>query len=67
MKVKKLESCYSPSYDITFIMEETYKDGEIISSEVKGFYYGEPDEEATEYFNGKLKAEYEMPILFKYK
>lgn len=59
MEEKKLESCYSPSYDITFILEETYKDGEIISSEVKGFYYGEPDEEATEYFNGKLKATYE--------
>ena len=59
MEEKKLESCYSPSYDITFIMEETYKDGEIISSEVKGFYYGEPDEESTEYFNGKLKAEYD--------
>ena len=59
MEEKKLESCYSPSYDITFIMEETYKDGEIISSEVKGFYYGEPDEEATKEFNGKLKATYE--------
>lgn len=59
MEEKKLESCYSPSYDITFIMEETYKDGEIISSEVKGFYYGEPDEESTKKFNGKLKAKYE--------
>lgn len=60
MKEKKLESCYCPSYDITFIMEETYKDGEIISSEVKGFYYGEPDEESTEYFNGKRKCKYDF-------
>ena len=59
MKEKKLESCYSPYYDITFIMEEIYKDGEVISSEVKGFYYGEPDEESTKYFNGKRKCKYD--------
>ena len=58
-KVKKLESCYSPNYDITFILEETYKDGIIISSKVKGFYYGEPNEEATKYFNGRTKCKYD--------
>lgn len=43
MKEKKLESCYCPSYNITFIMEEIYIN----------------DEEATKTFYGKLKCKYE--------
>jgi hypothetical protein len=39
MEEKKIETCYSPSADITFIMEETYKGGKFVSTEVKGFYY----------------------------
>lgn len=58
MEEKTIESCYSPTADITFIIEDIWKDGEAISTEVKGFYYGEPDEESTKYFYGKLKAEY---------
>ena len=45
---------FSAEADITFIMEE---DGNKIA--VVGFYYGEPDENATKMFYGKLIAEYE--------
>ena len=40
-------------------MEDTYKNGEIVSTEVKGFYYGEPDEKATKDFYGKRKAKFD--------
>lgn len=56
MEEKKIETCYSPSADITFIMEETYKGGKFVSMEVKGFYYGEPDEEMTKQCYGVLKT-----------
>lgn len=53
---------YSHEMDATFIMIDTYKDEEIISSECVGWYHGEPTEEDTEYFTGKLKATYEGGI-----
>ena len=50
---------YAPSTDITFILQETCaEDGDPISTEVVGFYYGEPDEKSTDHFIGKLKAEF---------
>lgn len=55
---KKIYTTYSPKADITFIMEETFINGENVSTEIKGFYYGEPDEKCTKEFYGKLKAEY---------
>lgn len=56
---KELWGAYSSTADITFVLEETYNEnGDLISTECKGFYYGEPSEEDNEYFNGKLKAEY---------
>ena len=58
MKKKEIYACYARNDDITFIMEETYKNGEVISTEVKGFYYGEPDEKANNDFYGKLKAKF---------
>lgn len=55
---KEIYAIYSNS-DITFIMEDTYNDsGDILSTECVGFYYGEPDEESTRYFVGKLKARF---------
>lgn len=57
---KEIYTCYSPGADITFIMEEiTNKDGELISQEVKGFYYGNPDEECTKLFYGSIKATFD--------
>lgn len=53
----EIYTTYAQDTDITFIMEDIYnKDNELISTEVKGFYYGEPTEENTEKFYGGLKA-----------
>lgn len=58
---------YSEESDMTFIMEETYLNDEmipdpLISTEVKGFYHGEAAKEDTEEYYGKLKAEYDNNI-----
>ena len=50
---------YQANYDRTFIIIDTYKDDEIISSECVGWYHGEPNKEDNEFFTGKLKASYE--------
>ena len=56
---KETYTVFSKESDITFIMEDTFdNDNELVSTEVKGFYYGVPDKEATFQFYGKLKAEY---------
>jgi hypothetical protein len=49
---------YSSEADITFIMEDTFNDDELVATECKGFYYGEPDTDSTEKYYGKLKAEF---------
>ena len=50
---------YSPEYDMTFIVRDTFdEDGVLKNTEVIGFYYGEPDETVTADFIGKLKAEF---------
>lgn len=53
---KQIEAVYSSDADITFIMEYTYKDGEVVGETVKGFYHGTPDPEMTEEYNGELSA-----------
>lgn len=56
---KELYSTYAKNDDMTFIMEDTYnEDGEIISTECVGFYFGEPNDESNTQFKGKLKAEF---------
>lgn len=45
---------YAKEDDMTFIMEDT--DSTIT---VKGFYFGEPDDEATKQYIGKLTAHIE--------
>lgn len=46
---------------MTFILKETVDaDGEPLSTEVVGFYYGSPNEADTQKFTGELKAEYTM-------
>lgn len=47
-------TAYSEEADITFIMEDRGN-----TTSVVGFYYGEPDEEATKRYRGKLVAEFE--------
>jgi hypothetical protein len=58
-RMKKLYEVYAESHDITTLFEDTYNDrGDIISTEVVGFYYGEPDAKATKEFYRNLKAEF---------
>ena len=57
---KELYAVYAREYDMTFIMEETTdKKGECVSTEVVGFYYGEPTEADTKFFKGKRKAKFD--------
>jgi hypothetical protein len=49
---------YSEESDMTFIMEDVWNDGDLISTECKGFYFGIPDEKLTKVYYGKLKAEF---------
>lgn len=64
MKIKiksitEIRAVYAANEDMTFILKETTNpEGDPISTEVVGFYYGEPDDESTKHFIGKLKAEY---------
>ena len=46
---------YSQEDDMTFIIEET-TEGTTTTIKVTGFYFGEPDDEATKTYNGKLTA-----------
>ena len=41
-------------------MEDVYKgnDEYLVSTEIKGFYYGNPDEENNRKYYGKLKANF---------
>lgn len=59
---KEVYGMYAPAYDITFVMEEYFTDeGEPVSLEVKGFYYGEPTEHDNKTFYGDLKADFSDP------
>lgn len=60
METTNIAAYYSREADITFIMRETSNEDGPVSSEVVGFYYGEPDEESTRRFIGKLKAEFDF-------
>ena len=53
-KTKMIYTVYSSEADITFIMEDADN-----KTAVVGFYYGDPNEEATKTYYGKLVAEYE--------
>lgn len=52
---KSVYTAYSAENDMTFILEDTEN-----TTTVKGFYWGEPDEESTKYYYGKLTAKYDM-------
>lgn len=55
---KNIENVYCKSTDITFIMEHTYVNNELKKIEVKGFYFGEPNEEDTKEFYNKISAKF---------
>ena len=52
--VREIYTVYSQNGDMTFIIED-----KCYTTSVVGFYYGEPDEESTKEFYGKLTAEFE--------
>ena len=54
----EIYTTYAQDTDITFIMEDVWNGQELVSTEVKGFYFGEPCEENTKEFYGGLKAEF---------
>lgn len=56
-KKKEIYTTYAPDSDMTFILEDVLdEDGELISTEVIGFYFGEELDSYTEAFIGELKA-----------
>ena len=60
MVIRDRRAVYARHEDMTFIVVDEIDDstGEVLSTEVTGFYFGEPDDEATETFDGKPKACY---------
>ena len=55
---KDVYAVYAPSADISFIMCDEYENGELISTEVIGWYYGEPNEDDDCTYAGITKAEF---------
>lgn len=57
---KVVYGCYSSEADATFIMSDIIekKTNRCISTEVTGFYYGEPEFEYTEKYQNTRKAEF---------
>lgn len=56
---EKIWTAYDAFNDMTFIMKSIVdRRNRTISDEVVGFYWGAPDDKATEDGIGKLKAEY---------
>lgn len=56
---KEIEDIYSEESDMTFIMENTYDETDIlISIECVGWYFGTPDLQADEEYKGSLKTTY---------
>lgn len=47
----ELYGCYCPGEDKTFVMRDTYYDGEPRYSECVGWYFGEPDDKSTEEYS----------------
>lgn len=56
----KVYGVYAGSDDLTFIMEDVNNGDATVSTEVKGFYHGEPDDNNIKQFYGKLKAQYDV-------
>jgi len=55
---EEIYTVYAEGNDMTFIMKNIYNGDELVSTEVVGWYWGEPGEDATKACIGKLKAEY---------
>lgn len=56
---EEIYAVYSADGDMSFIMKDVFDvDGNAESTEVVGWYYGEPNDDFTKAFVGKLTAEY---------
>lgn len=51
---------YAAKTDMTFIMRTMFCNGEAKEEEVVGWYYGEPNEDSTAFYIGKLKARFDL-------
>lgn len=47
------ETVYSAEADTTFIMNYTYRNGDLVAEEVIGFYHGKPNDEDTKTYATK--------------
>lgn len=58
MLKQDIYTIYDAKSDMTIIFEDNYKEEtrEVVSTEIKGFYYGKPTEENTKQYHNKLKA-----------
>ena len=55
----EIYAIYVKEHDISFIMEEISDDrGLLMTLEVVGFYYGEPDDKLNALYKGSTKAEF---------
>lgn len=55
----EIYTVYAQHDDMTFILKDVHdENNNVVSTECVGFYFGEPNEAATEEFTGKLKVEY---------
>ena len=58
---EKIYTAFAERDDITFILKDTLNEnGDPISTEVVGWYFGDPNEESTRFFIGQTKAEYDF-------
>ena len=48
---EKIYGVYAPDHDSTFVMKDTYEDGDIIRMECVGWYCGKPNDDMTERFS----------------
>lgn len=55
---KEIYTVYSIESDMTFIMEDVKINNEVVSTEVKGFYFDKEDQQATKDYYGSLKANF---------
>ena len=63
MSNTEIYTAYAERNDITYIMKDTYDNGDLLTTEVVGWYYGEPDEKNTRDFIGDLVAVYDTENL----
>lgn len=55
----EIYTVHAQNADISFIMKDVFNENnDLVSTECVGFYFGEPNDDATATFTGKLKAEF---------